>query len=98
MFWFEMYMGVLKRFVCQRARPKGSMVEGWLLHKCMYYIVEYLQCVDDEAPPSWTVDESSKESTKMICGKGAPLKLTIEERESLSTLVIYNLKCMQKWI
>ena len=47
---------------------------------------EYLQRVDDEAPQAWTSDEESKETTEMICGKGAPLKLTVEERESLSNL------------
>lgn len=98
MFWVERYMGVLKGFVRQRARPEGSMAEGWLLHECMYYLAEYLQRVDDEAPRAWTMDESSKETSEIICGKGVPIKLTVEERESLSTFMIYNSECMQKWI
>lgn len=98
MFWVERYMGVLKGFVHQRARPEGSMAEGWLHHECMYYLSKYLQRLDDEAPCAWTADQSSTLTEEVISGKGAPLRLSIEERESLSTFVLYNSECMQKWI
>ncbi|MCO5607771.1 hypothetical protein L7F22_061972 [Adiantum nelumboides] len=36
MFWVEMFMGVLKGLIRQRAQPEGSMSERWLLGECMY--------------------------------------------------------------
>ena len=98
MFWVERYMGVLKRFVRQQARPEGSMAEGWSLHECMYCLSEYLQQVDSKAPPSWREDQSDNETTEILCGQGVPLKLSAEEREALSTFVVYNSDCMQQWI
>ncbi|MCO5553586.1 hypothetical protein L7F22_007109 [Adiantum nelumboides] len=50
MFWVERFMGVLKGFVRQRARPEGSMSEGWVLGECMYYLIEYLERIDEDAP------------------------------------------------
>ena len=46
MFWAERFMGVLKGYVRQKARPEGSMVEGWMLEECMYYVCEYLERTD----------------------------------------------------
>ena len=32
----------LKDFVIRRARPEGSMVEGYMVYQCMVYISQYL--------------------------------------------------------
>ncbi|MCO5570704.1 hypothetical protein L7F22_024431 [Adiantum nelumboides] len=57
MFWVERFMGALKGLVRQRARPEGSMSEGWGLGECMYYIADYLECIDEGASCKWTLDE-----------------------------------------
>ena len=31
MLYLERFMKILKGFVCQKARPEGSMAEGWIL-------------------------------------------------------------------
>ena len=38
MVWVERIMCMLKRFVHQRARPKGSMEEGCLRKESMYHL------------------------------------------------------------
>jgi hypothetical protein len=63
---------VLKRFVRQRARPEGSIAEGWLHHECMYYLSEYLPRAHEEAP-HWTHDESTTMTEEVLCGKGSPI-------------------------
>ena len=46
MYFVERFMGVLKSFVRQRARPEGSMAEGYLLAESMHYMLEYLKQLD----------------------------------------------------
>ncbi|MCO5587908.1 hypothetical protein L7F22_041860 [Adiantum nelumboides] len=98
MFWVERFMGFLKGLVRQRARPEGSMSEGWVLGECMYYLVEYLERIDEGAPHKWTLDESTILSDEILCGKGICFKVSYEERTSLSTFVIYNSQCMEKFV
>lgn len=42
MFFLEIFMKTLKGFVRQRARPEGSMAEGWLVQESLVYISEFL--------------------------------------------------------
>ena len=98
MFWVERFMGVLKGLVRQRARPEGSMSEAWVLGECMYYLAEYLEHVDEDAPCRWTLDEPTTLSDEVLCGKGVNFKFSHEERVSVSTFVIYNLHCMEKFV
>ena len=98
MFWVERFMGVLKSLVWQKARPEGSMAEGWMLGESMYYLAEYLERIDEAAPRRWTFEESLKVSDEVLCGRGIPYKISAIERENLSTFVIYNSECMEKFV
>ena len=98
MFWVERFMGVLKGLVRQRARPEGSMSEGWVLGECMYYLAEHLERVDEDAPRRWTLDEPTTLSDEVLCGKGICFKVSYEKRTNLSTFVIYNSQCMEKFV
>ncbi|MCO5604795.1 hypothetical protein L7F22_058967 [Adiantum nelumboides] len=98
MFWVERFMGVLKGLVRQRARPEGSMSEGWVLGECMYYLAEYFERIDEGAPCKWTLDEPTILSDEILCGKGIWFKVSYEERTNLCTFVIYNSQCMEKFV
>ena len=50
MFFLKWFMKILKDFVRQRARPEGSMAEGWLVQEALVYISEYLSRVDPDMP------------------------------------------------
>ncbi|MCO5595470.1 hypothetical protein L7F22_049513 [Adiantum nelumboides] len=97
-FWIERFMGVLKGLVRQRARPEGSMSEGWVLRECMYYLVDDLERIDEGAPCKWTLDKPTILSDEILCGKGICFKVSYEERTNLSTFVIYNSQCMEKFV
>ncbi len=94
MFWVERFMCVLKGFVRQRARPEGSMAEGWLHQECMYYLSEYLPGAHEKAPLTWTHDESTTMTDEVLCGKGTPIRLSHEEQENITTFIINNSQCM----
>ena len=54
MFYLERFMKVLKGFVRQKARPEGSMAEGWLVQESCVWISEYLGRVDTTMPMLWS--------------------------------------------
>ena len=74
------------------------MSEGWVLGECMYYLAEHLERVDEDAPRRWTLDEPTTLSDEVLCGKGICFKVSYEERTNLSTFVIYNSQCMEKFV
>jgi hypothetical protein len=43
MYLLEWYMKTLKTFVCNMARPKRSMVAGYIWDECLSFIIKYLQ-------------------------------------------------------
>ncbi|MCO5581723.1 hypothetical protein L7F22_035612 [Adiantum nelumboides] len=98
MFWVERFMGVLKGYVRQKARLEGSMAEGWMLEECMYYVCEYLERTDFEAPPVWTNESSSTMSDEVLSGKGVPFRLKIQDCLDISTFIVYNSECMQQFV
>lgn len=53
MFFLERFMKTLKGFVRQRARPEGSMAEGWLVQESLVYIAEWITEIDKESPMLW---------------------------------------------
>jgi len=42
MLFFERYMRTLKRYVRQKARPEGCMVEGYVLNEAFFFLCEFL--------------------------------------------------------
>ncbi|MCO5577210.1 hypothetical protein L7F22_031035 [Adiantum nelumboides] len=98
MFWAERFMRVLKGCVRQKARPEGSMVEGWMLEECMYYVCEYLERTNFEAPRIWTNESSSTMSDEVLSGKGVPFRLKIQDNLDISTFIVYNSECMQQFV
>ncbi|MCO5598255.1 hypothetical protein L7F22_052347 [Adiantum nelumboides] len=98
MFWAKRFMGVLKGYVRQKARPEGSMTEGWMLEECMYYVCEYLEQTDFEAPCVWTNESSSTMSDEVLSSKGVPFQLKIQDNLDISTFIVYNTECMQQFV
>ncbi|MCO5572794.1 hypothetical protein L7F22_026553 [Adiantum nelumboides] len=75
-----------------------EVAEGWVLGECMYYLAEYLERIDEGAPCKWTLDEPTILLDEILCGKGICFKVSYEERTNLSTFVIYNSQCMEKFV
>jgi len=47
MFLLERYMNKLKGFVRQRAKPEGSMAEGYISYESFYYVSEYIKHIEN---------------------------------------------------
>lgn len=98
MFFFERYMKVLKGFVRQKARPEGSMAEGWLVQESMYYVTEYLTTIHPTAPRMWSDEEDEKMIGEVLQGNGKKIRLKEEVKRMINTFVVYNSEVMQPWL
>ena len=65
MFFLEHFMKMLKGFVRQRARPEGSMAEGWIVQESLVYIAEWIAEFDKESPMLWRLGEDENDSRQM---------------------------------
>ena len=72
MWMVEWQLKSLKAFVRQRARPKGSMVEGYMVYQCMVYISQYLPKLAENmnVPHIWHLDSINKFEGEVLLEKG----------------------------
>ena len=97
MFYLERFMKVLKGFVCQKARPKGSMAEGWLVQESCVWISKYLGRVDTTMPVLWSTKDDERLIDEVRQGKGLCFRLTDEIREKIQSYCIANTAQLDKW-
>ena len=53
MFFFKRYMRTLKRYVQQKAHPKGCMAEGYILNEAFLFLCEFLGKDYEDGPRIW---------------------------------------------
>jgi len=72
MWMVERQLKSLKAFVRQRARPEGSMVEGYMVYQSMVYINQYLPKLAENmnVPRIWHLDPIKKFEGEVLLGKG----------------------------
>ena len=98
MFFLERFMKTLKGFVRQRARPEGSMAEGWLVQESLVFITEFLISYDPEMPKLWSQDANIRITGEEPQGKGIMRKMDIRMREKINKFCILNSQAMEKWL
>ena len=75
MWLVERYMKVLKQFVRQRARPEGSMVEGYMVFQTMVHLSEYLPQLHLEAPQLWGYNQPQSFEGEKLEGQGTSKRI-----------------------
>lgn len=98
MFFLERFMKTLKGFVRQRARPEGSMAEGWLIQESLVYITEFLSSANPEMPRLWTPEIDMRVTGEEAQGKGIVRKMDSHLRDKINKFCILNSAPMEKWI
>lgn len=98
MFFLERFMKTLKGFVRQRARPEGSMAEGWLVQESCVYISEYLAGKKQNIMPHlWSTKDDDRLTGKVPQGKGVLKLFDEEKRTKVHNYCMMNSDLMQKW-
>ena len=79
MWMVERHLKSLKALVRQRARPEGSMVEGYMVYESMVYISQYLPKLAAQAMHVvdciWDVNSIKKFEREQLLGKGTMKKV-----------------------
>ena len=71
MWMVERQLKSMKAFVRQRARPDGSMVEGYMVYQCTVFISQYLPKLAENmnVPSIWHLNSINKFG-EVLLGKG----------------------------
>jgi hypothetical protein len=79
MWMVERYLKLLKALVRQRARPEGSMVEGYMIYESMVSISQYLPKLSTQVMQAvdciWDVNSIKKIEGEQLLGKGTMKKV-----------------------
>ena len=51
MFLFEQFFAVLKKYVCNRARPEGSIAKGYVTEEVIEFCIDYVDDLDPIGVP-----------------------------------------------
>ena len=72
MWMVERHLKFLKALVWQRAHPKGSMVEGYMVYQTMVYITKYLPklAAKIHIDQIWDLETIRKFEGEYLMGKG----------------------------
>jgi hypothetical protein len=78
MWMVERHLKSLKALVRQRARPEGSMVEGYILYQTMVYINQYIPKIATSINVDhiWDVNSINEFEGEHLLGKGRMMKVT----------------------
>jgi hypothetical protein len=72
MYPIERYLKTLKGYVCNKARPKGSTVEGYAFEEALGFCTEYLQDFTTIQRKVWDEKEDQTMFDEMFEGNGRP--------------------------
>ncbi|MCO5549356.1 hypothetical protein L7F22_002826 [Adiantum nelumboides] len=97
MFFLERFMKTLKRFVRQRARPEGSMAEGWMVQESCVFISEYLTRSQNNIIELWNIKDDERVVSEVPQGNGVVKRFSEAERIKVSDYCMMNTDIMQRW-
>ncbi|MCO5589344.1 hypothetical protein L7F22_043311 [Adiantum nelumboides] len=94
MFFLERFMKTLKGFVRQRARPEGSMAEGWMVQESSVFISEYLTRSQNNIIELWNIKDDERVVSEVPQGKGVVKLFSEAER---TKVVFYPARPNPRW-
>lgn len=96
MFFLERFMKTLKGFVRQKARPEGSMAEGWLVQESCVFISGYL-AHKNNMPHLWSTKDDDRVVGEVPQGNGVTKLFDEAMRTKVNNYCMMNSEEMQKW-
>lgn len=97
MFFLERFMKTLKGFVRQRARPEGSMAEGWMVQESCVFVSEYLSRSQNNILELWSTKDDDRVLGDVPQGNGVVKRFSDEVRSKVSNYCMMNSDSMQRW-
>ncbi|MCO5568202.1 hypothetical protein L7F22_021898 [Adiantum nelumboides] len=97
MLFLERFMKTLKGFVRQRARPEGSMAEGWMVQESCVFISEYLTRSQNNIIELWNIKDDERVVSEVSQGNGVVKRFSEAEQTKVSDYCMMNTDIMQRW-
>jgi hypothetical protein len=97
MYFVERYMGELKSWVRQRARPEGSMAQGYIVAETMHYVTEFSARFHPDGPKLITEGEFQK-FRGIVLPKARAIKvMNAVFREQAWRFLLNNTEFLEPW-
>ncbi len=97
MYPIEQYIKILKGFVQNKTRLKGSMVEGYALEEALGFCIEYIQGFIATRKRVWDDKEDPNMIDEMLEGNGRLRIMTTNLRNMAHYFVLQNVELMSLW-
>ena len=97
MYPIERYMKVLKKFVRNKAKPEGSICEGYLMQEAIGFCTEYMKDFSNVNRHVWDDDDDQRVASEVLEGNGRRFKLSNEEIIAIHAYVLQNTSSFDKW-
>lgn len=72
-------MGVLARYVRDKARPEASMAQGYAVDEALGFCTEYFEMYPHHSRRMWDSEEELRDSGELL--EGAHQRLTLSQSE-----------------
>ncbi|MCO5604782.1 hypothetical protein L7F22_058953 [Adiantum nelumboides] len=92
---------LLVHVVDEKARPEGSMAEGWIVQESLVYITEWIAEFDketQESPMLWRLGEDERLTTDVAHGGGTSKQMDTTIEEKINRFCMLHHPTMDKWL
>jgi hypothetical protein len=102
MYFLERYMKDLKGWIKNKARPEGSMAEGYILQEAMTHVTEFTSRLDPKVFQLWKLKEDPELFGMKLPKRHRLHKLERDSKgriflEQAHAFVLKNDPCMKQW-
>jgi len=97
MYPFERNMKVLKQYVKNKARPEGSMAEGYIINESLGFFTEYISEFDGASRRVWDEDGKVDFNEEKLKGNGVEILLDDITRHQAHLCVLENSEMILQW-
>ena len=82
MYSIERYLGYLKTLVHNKARPGGSIAQGYMYEEAIRFVIEHFRLYPQAMQVLWDMNEDNKDNSEVPDGR--PRTLTWSEFDILA--------------
>ncbi len=98
MYLVERYMKTLKIYVCNMAKPKGSMAQRYIRYECLGFIMKYLQMFGVVQCQIWDVNEKKGNASEVFEGVGVKFIMFLTLCDVAHKYIFTNISLMSPWL
>ena len=88
MYGVERYLGHLKSFIRNKARPEGSIAMGYMYEEALGFVTEHFRLYPGAARVIWDMEEDEKDCSEVLEGKPKEREWNVADLQELHDFII----------